>query len=87
MQGAAAPSGSAGAKKRKGGSAAKYDPLKRQQQSDPRRTKLHVNAPQNLRGYAGVMCTYEGNEGAATVGRRNSYLQIGKMRPLPSLLS
>jgi len=79
IQSAAPPSGSssagaAGAKKRKGGSAAKYDPLKRQQQIDPRRTKLHVNAPQNLRGYAGVMCTYEGNEGSATVGCWNASL-------------
>ena len=34
----------ADAKKRKGGSAAKYDVRKRQARDDPRRTKLHVSS-------------------------------------------
>ena len=60
-------------KKRRGGSAAKYDQGKRQQHLegqptfDPRRTKLHVNDPRSLRNYAMLVATYNGNEGSATV--------------------
>lgn len=62
-------------RKRKGGSAAKYDPIKRAQQSDPRRTRLHVNDPKDLRNYAMVACTYEGNEGSATIEMHRLFQQ------------
>lgn len=42
-------------------------PEKRAATSDVRRSKLHVNQSNNLRGYAMVLGTYVGHEGKATV--------------------
>jgi hypothetical protein len=61
-------------KKRQGGSAAKYDP-KKARVADPRRSKLHVNDPKSLRGFAMLLATYEGNEGHATIELHRLFTQ------------